>query len=204
MDSGARSGGLNRSSRWLLVHRVKGALGLAGMAALGVILVEVSAPSGPLGHESGGRDLEPEQVAESVPWRLWRDRLASAHAARRAGDVRAALDEYDAVAGASLARGQDVDHAALWSARLRLKLGECSAALNLRDLIMRCDDPALLSRALLVAESDSVRATCTGWSSTLEESTRLARAKLRALAAQETDEGQRAARWLRSLATKRR
>ncbi len=116
----------------------------------------------------------------------------------------AALDGYDAVASASLARGQDADHAALWSARLRLELGECSAALALRNLVQRCDDPALLTRALLVASPERLATVCNAWSSTLAESTRLARAKLYALAAQETDEGERAARWLRRLTAKHR
>jgi hypothetical protein len=148
--------------------------------------------------------MEPIEVAVGVPWRAWRHRLALAHENRRRGDICAALDGYLAVAAAARARGQDADHAALWAARLRLELGECSAALALRDLIIRCDDPALLSRALLAAESNVDTAGCIEWSSTFRELKDVARAKLRTLSAQETDEGQRAARWLRTLASKRR
>jgi len=204
MDSKGHSSSLVRPSRWLLVHRLRGTLGVVVIAGLSLALVELSAPPREPRPQPRRREVEPIQVAVAVPWRTWRHRLALAHEARRRGDVCAALDGYRAVAAAARARGQDADHAALWAARLRLELGECSAALALRDLITRCDDPALLSRALLAAESNVDVARCIEWSSTFIELKDVARAKLQALAAQQTDEGQRAARWLRTLASKRR
>ncbi len=134
----------------------------------------------------------------SEPWRQWRERLAGAHVARRAGDLSGALAVYDAVASAPRARGQDAEHAVLWAARLRLGLGECSAALALHSLVKGCDDPALLARAMVEARSYAADARCVEWSSTLRSTTALASERLNALAVQETGEGARARRWLRA------
>jgi len=146
----------------------------------------------------------PQRPRAPEPWRQWRERLAGAHAARRLGDVRGALEAYDAVASASRARGQDADHAALWAARLRLGLGECSAALGLHAMVRNCEDPALLVRAMVEASSHAQGARCAEWSSNLRATAVLAREKLSALAAQETGEGERARRWLRSPRVTRR
>ncbi|MGB0333402.1 MAG: hypothetical protein ACPGPE_16450, partial [Planctomycetota bacterium] len=74
---------------------------------LGVILLSMIRPPAVAAATGGvvGADACPS--AEVEPWRQWRARLAVGHSARRAGDVRHALEVYDAVASAILARGQD-------------------------------------------------------------------------------------------------
>lgn len=202
-ESGAR----RRPRRWLLRHRLGRASWWLASVGLGLAMLSVIRP--PSGAEARGSAVDSEErlhepSERSEPWRQWRERLAGAHVARRAGDVSGALAHYDAVASAPRARGQDAEHAALWAARLRLGLGECSAALALHSLVLGCEDPALLARAMVEARSLAAGARCAEWSSTLRGTAAIAREKLSALAAQETGEGARARRWLHASRETRR
>ena len=199
-ESGAR----RRPRRWLLRHRLGRASWWLASVGLGLAVLSVIRP--PSGAAARGSAVDPEErlPERSEPWRQWRERLAGAHVARRAGDVSGALALYDAVASAPRARGQDAEHAALWAARLRLGLGECSAALALHSLVLGCEDPALLARAMVEARSHAAGARCAEWSSTLRGTAALARKKLSALAVQETGEGARARRWLHAVRETRR
>jgi len=188
-----------RTSPWLVHHRLRRAVRWSVAAGLGLVLLSILIPA-----RTGVGGATQRSTQEVEPWRRWRERLTEAHAARRVGDLQGALEGYDAVASADRARGQDADRAALWAARLRLGLGECSAALALRAVVMRSQDPALLARTVVEAESHAIGARCAAWSSTLRAAAALAREKLNALAAQETGEGERARRWLRSAGVTRR
>lgn len=191
-------------ARSLLRHRWQRALGWATGVGLGLILLSMIRPPAVATATGGLGGTQARPPVEVEPWRQWRARLAVGHGARRAGDVRRALEVYDAVASAVRARGQDAEHAALWAARLRLGLGECSASLALRAVVRDCADPALLARAMVEARSHASMERCAEWSSILRATAALARTKLNALAEQETGEGARARRWLRSSSVMRR
>lgn len=188
-------------------------LPLVGVLAVGVVLLGVVTIEGPgragswspyPRRRAAPQDRPDPPLAARVPWRAWRERLTLAHAARREGAVCAALEGYDAIGSSSLARARDVDDALLWAARLRLGLGEFSAVLALRSFIQRCEDPALLARAVRVSERSIDGMEGTVWSSPMRDAGVAARAKLRAIAAHQTGEGERARRWLRSLSSQHR
>ena len=183
--------------RWCRLLFGAGALLLAWRAC-GAAVVGTGPPPGVEVVRPSGR--EGERSRASVPrWQVWREQLSRAHAARRAGDRCEALSLYDAVASAPWARALDAEHAALWVVRLRLQLGELSAALTLCSLIDRCANPALLARSVRVVEQYTKSGAGDEWTLLLRDSAMAARVKLQSIAAEETGEGERARRWLRSL-----